>query len=540
MGRIPVLTITDPELIKLILVKDFHVFVDRNVVWTPKIAIRNRNLNQLIGDDWKRVRSIVTPIFSPKKLHVMYPQIRQCLTSFMSYLDVLAENRQELDILDAFTKFSLDVNATTIYATKLDLYKSSTDGNTTSEHPFVLQARDKLVIKAWKEMASLVLPKFFLKWIGIEDTKTNYFFEDYIRHILKERRDNPGKKHNDFVQLLMDAEVIDRKTGDDSATTQDDKDNSEIHHVNQGEESLAVERKVMDIKIRDKRLTEEEIVAQGFLFMTTGFAGTALALAYTAYEFALNPDCQRRLRDEITVAISATTDEIAYDVLARLPYLDAVVSETMRKHVTFISLFRYPSVDYRLGDTGITLKAGQQIEIPHYAIHLSDEYYPDPFKFDPDRFMPENKHLIKPYTYLPFGGGPRNCVGMRFALLQIKICLAHMVLKYQFFKTPKTDVPLQYQRSIKMMFPKRLEKDGVNNIPKFCSQIDWNRSSKANKFFEDYIRHLLKDRRDNPGNKHQDFIQLLIDAEVTDRKTGDDSATTQDDKDNSELHHVNQ
>ncbi|CAG2172755.1 unnamed protein product [Oppiella nova] len=69
--------------------------------------------------------------------------------------------------------------------------------------------------------------------------------------------------------------------------------------------------------------------------------------------------------------------------------------------------------------------------------------------------MPENKHLIKPYTYLPFGGGPRNCVGMRLGLLQIKICLAHMVLKYQFVRTPKTDVPLQYQRSIQMIYPKR-------------------------------------------------------------------------------------
>ncbi|CAG2163073.1 unnamed protein product, partial [Oppiella nova] len=217
------------------------------------------------------------------------------------------------------------------------------------------------------------------------------------------------------------------------------------------EESLAVERKVMDIKIRNKRLTEDEIVSQAFVLMSGGFSATSSLLAFTAYEFALNPDYQRRLRDEITDAISATNGEMPYDVLARLPYLDAVVSEILRRHFSPISLFRYPSVDYRLGDTGITLKAGQQIEIPTYAIHLSDEYYPDPFKFDPDRFMPENRHLIKPYTFLPFGGGPRNCVSMRFALLQIKTCLAHIVLKYQFFKTPKTDVPLQYQRSIKII-----------------------------------------------------------------------------------------
>ncbi|CAG2176183.1 unnamed protein product, partial [Oppiella nova] len=111
------------------------------------------------------------------------------------------------------------------------------------------------------------------------------------------------------------------------------------------------------------------------------------------------------------------------------------MSETLRIHVSPMPLYRYPSVDYKLGDTGITLKAGQQMEIPFCAIHMSDENYPDAFKYEPDRFMPENKHLIKPYTYLPFGSGPRNCV-------------------VQFFRPPKTDVPLQYQRSVKMVIPK--------------------------------------------------------------------------------------
>ncbi|CAG2180446.1 unnamed protein product, partial [Oppiella nova] len=281
-------------------------------------------------------------------------------------------------MIDTFSKYLLDVNATTIFSTKLDLYKSPTDGDTTGEIPFVFHAREEFVFKGWKEMASLVLPNFVLK-IGLADRKALKFFQNVIRHLLKDRRDNPGKKYKDFVQMLMDAEVTGRKPGDGSATTQDDMDNSEMHHANQGEKSLAVERKVMDIKIRDKRLTEDEVVAQGYLFMRGGIVATTSTLAFTAYELSLNPDCQRRLRHEISGAISATTGEIAYDVLARLPYLDAVVSETLRIHVTPASIFRYPSVDYRLGDTGITLKAGQQIEIPGYAIHLSDENYPDAF-----------------------------------------------------------------------------------------------------------------------------------------------------------------
>ena len=134
--------------------------------------------------------------------------------------------------------------------------------------------------------------------------------------------------------------------------------------------------------------------------------------------------------------------EISYEELAKLPLLDAVISETLRLHSPALRTARMASTDYKLGDTGITLFKGQQVIIPIYAIHHAEEFYPEPFKFKPDRFMPENRHLIKPYTYLPFGGGPRNCIGMRFALLEAKLCLAHIVTKYKFFSSEHTDVPL--------------------------------------------------------------------------------------------------
>ncbi|CAG2176806.1 unnamed protein product, partial [Oppiella nova] len=161
---------------------------------------------------------------------------------------------------------------------------------------------------------------------------------------------------------------------------------------------------------------------------------------------AVNPDVQQRLYDEINGAVDSDTGDIEYDRLARLPYLDAVMAETLRHHSLALPLSRYPTRDYKLGTTGITIKAGQQVEIPIYAIHHSEQYYPDPFKFKPDRFMPENKHLIKPYTYLPFGVGPRNCVALRFALLELKLTLVHTLLEYRMVRCPETDVPLRSVR----------------------------------------------------------------------------------------------
>ena len=80
--------------------------------------------------------------------------------------------------------------------------------------------------------------------------------------------------------------------------------------------------------------------------------------------------------------------------------------------------------------------------IPIYAMHHDEAYFPDPETYKPERFLPENKGSINPYTYLPFGMGPRNCIGMRMALLEMRVILVRMLQKYRLLKCPETHVPL--------------------------------------------------------------------------------------------------
>jgi len=80
------------------------------------------------------------------------------------------------------------------------------------------------------------------------------------------------------------------------------------------------------------------------------------------------------------------------------------------------------------------------------SVHHNPEYYPEPEKWIPDRFMPENRDQLTPYTYMPFGLGPRNCVGMRFALMEAKTAIAYLVHKYKFIRTNNTTVPLKYKK----------------------------------------------------------------------------------------------
>jgi len=83
---------------------------------------------------------------------------------------------------------------------------------------------------------------------------------------------------------------------------------------------------------------------------------------------------------------------------------------------------------------------------PSYAIHHNPEYFPDPDKFDPERFSDEDKDNILSYTYLPFGDGPRKCIGNRFALMETKILIAHLLQKFTLKTTEKTVEPVVYNK----------------------------------------------------------------------------------------------
>src|SRR6185437_3141674 len=122
--------------------------------------------------------------------------------------------------------------------------------------------------------------------------------------------------------------------------------------------------------------------------------------------------------------VLSLSSRLNVDTISTLPFLDAVVSESLRLFPPSTFTERKVSQDSVIKWDGreIKLPKGTLIFIPIYAIHRSEEYFHDPDQYIPDRFL--DKNSIHPQSYLPFGSGPRNCVGLRFALLEIKIMLA--------------------------------------------------------------------------------------------------------------------
>ena len=194
------------------------------------------------------------------------------------------------------------------------------------------------------------------------------------------------------------------------------------------------------------------------VFLLVGYETTATTLTFASYELATNPSVQQKLYEEVNKYFESNNNDINYEELAKMPFLDAVICETLRRHSPAPRTTRVLTDDneYKLGETGITIERGQQIDIQIAAIHHCPDYYPDPYKFNPDRFLPENRHKLVPYTYLPFGAGPRNCIGMRFALLEAKISLAYIIKRFKFVATANTDIPIEYNKNIGLLSPKRV------------------------------------------------------------------------------------
>lgn len=270
--------------------------------------------------------------------------------------------------------------------------------------PTLSRAFDFAIIFMLPALATLARVKLFSK-------ETTKFFRTSINFVLAER-ERTGLKRNDLVDTLL-------------TWRREAAANSEKHHP------------ANDL---------DYLVAQAAIFQTAGYETSSSTMTLTLFELAHKKELQDRLRQEI-VDFFGEEDHISYERIQEMPYLSQVVNETLRK---------YPIVGYAERECAqpsegekftlspyinMELPHGTSIYVPTLAIHRDPQYWPDPDKFDPERFAPENRHNINMDAYMPFGVGPRNCIGMRLGLLQSKLGLVHLLRNHQVHtcdQTPKT------------------------------------------------------------------------------------------------------
>ncbi|GBP50388.1 Probable cytochrome P450 9f2 [Eumeta japonica] len=433
-GISPVLLIRDPEVIKQITTKDFDHFI--NHTW-----ILNEDANPLLAgslllmkdEKWRDMRITLSPAFTGSKMKKMVPFMNTVARNIVEYLrtNIDGDVSGEVDVLDLISCYTNDVIASSAFGLEVN---SVADKNnkfyTTGQRLSNLTFPEKITLLMITVLPSLTA-KLDMKLFPEEITN---FFRDILKSTIEYREKN-NVERPDMIQLLMEAA---------KGTLISSKEDNDIDFANAEGVELKPEKPI-------RKWTINDLTAQAFIFFAAGFdtAGSAIVLAI--HELAINPDIQQKLYEEIK-QVSHDKRTLTYEVIQEMKYLDMVMNETLRKWASALVLNCLCNKTYYLppvreGAKPYKVEKGTKVYNIVNSIHMDEKYYPDPERFKPERFSEENKKHIKPFTFMPFGMGPRHCIGARFAMLELKVFLYHLLLNFEILKYDKTTDPLRLTKS---------------------------------------------------------------------------------------------
>uniref|UniRef100_A0A182Q3P6 Uncharacterized protein n=1 Tax=Anopheles farauti TaxID=69004 RepID=A0A182Q3P6_9DIPT len=417
---IPSVIVVDPELVKTIVVKDFNVFHDHGVFNNAKDDPLSAHLFALEGQPWRLMRQKLTPTFTSGRMKQMFGTIWDVAVELDKFMEQ-NYNQPELEMKDILGRFTTDVIGTCAFGIECNTLKTpQSDFRKYGNRAFELTPT--VMMKAFLASSYPALIRALRMKITYEDVER--FFLGIVQETVDYRETN-NVKRNDFMNLLLQIK---------NKGKLDDNDDSV---VDKGEVGM----------------TLKELTAQAFVFFLAGFETSSTTQSFCLYELAKNPDIQERLREEINRAIDDNGGEVTYDVTMSIPYLNNVINETLRKHPPVESLNRVPDVDYLIPGTKHVIPKRTLVQIPVYAIQHDPDHYPDPERFDPDRFAPEEVKKRHPFTFLPFGEGPRICIGMRFGLMQTKVGLITLLRKFRFSPSARTPDRVTYDPKMITLSP---------------------------------------------------------------------------------------
>ncbi|XP_019885677.2 cytochrome P450 4C1 [Camponotus floridanus] len=192
---------------------------------------------------------------------------------------------------------------------------------------------------------------------------------------------------------------------------------------------------------REGSLTDLDIREEVDTFMFEGHDTTAMGITFALLLLAEHKDIQERVRIEANTVIQENEGKLTMKSLQNLPYLDRCLKEALRLYPSVYFISRYAAEDVKLQSYVIPARTGIHLNI--YGVHRDPNFWPNPEVFDPDRFLPDRIQNRHPFCYLPFSAGPRNCIGQRFGLLEMKAMIAPLV--HNFYLEP-----IDYLKDIQM------------------------------------------------------------------------------------------
>ncbi|CAN8004875.1 unnamed protein product, partial [Ixodes hexagonus] len=451
-GGTPILIIKNLDLIKSVQIKDFENFHERGVVssFSKLHPLGKVSLNNTSGERWKQMRSLLTPAFRISSIKKMVALMDDCSNEFLGVLKQASVMGEAIEVQRMFQKLAIDVIVRSAFGICTGIQQSG--GGT--EMRQLLDETQKSVQQfrtGWLNFFISCFPELSLLWRCILVVRAHFMklptdnIRDGMLPIINIRRLSPhvsspeiasmsslmsmslsslsgpyrvvrwSRVHRQWVVTLPSSHCVPTSMDDllqlmlDSEA--EDGAPINVHELTAGYENEPASNGRFQARASGPKrrfLTNEEIQSNAIIFLIAGFETASTVMTFTAYLLGKHQQVQDRLRSEIA-SVWARDGKFTYDNVFAMRYLDQVISESIRFYTPFVGFItRTCQCDYDYN--GLKIPAGLSILIP--------------------AFSRENKRTIHPMAFQPFGNGPRNCVGIRFAQLEMKLTLAKLLTKY--------------------------------------------------------------------------------------------------------------
>jgi len=383
---------TDPDSVQWLLsLHDTHVKKAEIPVTSFNKYLSNNVIFASV-DDWDRHRQVYNPVFNDAAYRGHFGCFKQTVDKLLCVVSEELKDSIDVDFTPLLTSFTIDLLGKSV----MDYDFGRLDGNI---NEYFESYRFALDFNAWR-LAYIVFPwldKLPLPYT-LQMKKSLSKLDELFERVVKT---HDSDKH-DFISLMLDA-----------------------------------------VKQDSAQLSDTEFVSNLFILFVAGHETTSSALSWAFYELAKNPDVQAKMYQEIQTVIGDR--EPTFEDLDKLHYVDNVISETLRVHPPIPMLAsRQALVDCHYKDK--LIPKGSLLGFNIYNIHHSSDHWKDPFKFDPDRFSPENSKGRHKFSYLPFSLGPRMCLGSHFSLISQRLVLTRLVQKFEVFPPKEHTLPDEYSR----------------------------------------------------------------------------------------------
>ncbi|XP_061705099.1 cytochrome P450 6B2-like [Cydia pomonella] len=396
------LVLRDPELIKHVLVTDFQCFHPRGLLDllptddVPEPMMRNLFLAD--GDLWKLLRQRLTPAFTTGRLKAMFPLIIERAEKLQDIAIEAANTGVEVDIRELMARYTRDF----IGACGFGIHDDSLNDENSifrrlGRRLFTRTKRDDFVA-----IVKIMAPSLFKKLhFLVPEIEENTML--LVTSILEQRNYRPSGR-NDFIDILLEikqeGKIVGKSFEKDKADGTTDETELELNEV--------------------------MMAAQVLVFFVAGFETSSLASSYTLHQLAFHPKAQIKCQEEIDEVLGRY-GKLSYEAVKEMKYLKMCFREAMRMHPPVGFLARRCVSRYTFPGTGVTIDPGVGIIVPIDAMHNDELFFQEPYRFFPERFSPEDESQIPKHVYLPFGEGPRACIGEQLGLMQSLAGLAALL-----------------------------------------------------------------------------------------------------------------